>query len=305
MPCGSTWNTTGSTIGTSPPFFTISNDMTAVAGQLTVRGPDGALFGLATLRAVYVPADLAGFAKLIDEHRLANNIDVVLLNPLDPRIPSFVLGVFPRAARVTADVIQQMWAVAVDELDARGLYVVATGADGDSAHLSAMKKRRVRALRVWRGPAGVAQRVSARASGQGVLFRDQGARRQPVRARCHVPVRYDLGQRRQAQAGVGHRLALPGLGTRQLEAAQSARRPRPARRAHGIGTRGGRLAGRAARRQPHGGHRRAARRSEAEDGSDEREGGLPADGREDAALRAGVRGLRDSRSASTCTCTSS
>lgn len=132
-------------------FFTLSNDMTAVAGRLTARRQDGALFGLATLRALYVPPDLAGLMKLIDEHRLANNVDVVLLNPLDPRIPSFVLGVFPRAQRVTADVIRQMWAVAVDELDSRGLYVVAIGADGDSAHLSAMKKRRVRVLRAGEG----------------------------------------------------------------------------------------------------------------------------------------------------------
>lgn len=130
-----------------PPFFALSNDPTAVAGQLTARRPDGGLFGLATLRAIYVPPDLAGFMKLLKEHRLANNIDVVLLNPMDARIPSFVVGVFPRSQRVNADVIRQMWSVAVDELDSRGLYVVATGADGDSAHLSAMKKRRVRPLR--------------------------------------------------------------------------------------------------------------------------------------------------------------
>ena len=130
--------------GVDCPFCTICNDATATRSELSAYKAQ--VLGLATLRQIHVPAELAEFVELINEHGLANMIDVVLLNALDPRVPSYVLGLFPRAARTNADAIQQMWAVAIDELDRRGLYVIACAADGDSAHMSAMKRRRATLL---------------------------------------------------------------------------------------------------------------------------------------------------------------
>ncbi len=120
-------------------FFTLSNDMTAVTREITPRRSDLALLGGATLKALYVPDSLTGIVELINKYGLANNIDVLLLNPSDASIPSFVLAIFPRDGRATASIIRQMWSVATDILDKLGLFVTSCGADGDSAHISAQK----------------------------------------------------------------------------------------------------------------------------------------------------------------------
>lgn len=123
------------------PFVTICNDATVLRPEVMPRLKDGALFGLGTLKAVYVPSTVAELERLVQVHHLARQVDVVLANALDPVVPSFVLGIFPQRARVDAIDIKMRWAVAADHLRAVGLHVVSTGADGDSSHLSAMKQR--------------------------------------------------------------------------------------------------------------------------------------------------------------------
>jgi hypothetical protein len=123
------------------PFVTICNDATVLRPEVMPRQKDGALFGLGTLKAVYVPGTVAELERLVQVHQLARQVDVMLVNALDPVVPSFVLGIFPQRARVDTIDIKMRWAVAADHLRALGLHVVSTGADGDSSHLAAMKQR--------------------------------------------------------------------------------------------------------------------------------------------------------------------
>lgn len=122
------------------PFFT-STDATAVRQQLTVRPQDDALLGLCTLRAVVAGNWLQDMQANVERYGLAQVVDVFLLNPLDTRIPSFVLGVFPQKSTPKHEVLIERWSIAHRLLDELGLGVVAHGGDGDSAQLSAMLAR--------------------------------------------------------------------------------------------------------------------------------------------------------------------
>lgn len=122
------------------PFFT-STDATAVRQQLTVRMQDDALHGLCTLHAVVAGKYLQDMLASVQKYGLARLVDVFLLNPLDTRLPSFVLGVFPQQSTPKHDVLIRRWSIAHRLLEKRGLCVIGHGGDGDSAQLAAMLAR--------------------------------------------------------------------------------------------------------------------------------------------------------------------
>jgi hypothetical protein len=82
----------------------------------------------------------------VEEHGFARQVDVLLLNPLDTRLPSFVLGVFPQRATPSAAVLRERWELLRPLLAHVGLLVVAHCSDGDPAQLSCMLARRRAAL---------------------------------------------------------------------------------------------------------------------------------------------------------------
>ncbi len=84
-------------IGYKNDFFSVCNDATAVRAAVTCRLQDNALLGLATLRDLRCGATMQSIEDVALEHGIATNVDVYLLNPLDPMLPSFVLGVFPQS----------------------------------------------------------------------------------------------------------------------------------------------------------------------------------------------------------------
>ena len=128
-------------VGYNHSVFTCCNDATAVRSCITYRAQDNVLLGFGTLEDIRCPDSVKGIQDLALLHGIATQADVYFLNPLDPMIPSFVLGVFPQNSRVDADTIAMRWAIIDDCLEQLGLYVIAHSADGDAAHLSAMRSR--------------------------------------------------------------------------------------------------------------------------------------------------------------------
>lgn len=133
-------------LGYTAGVFVTSSDATAVRQELTVRLADDALHGLCTLRAVMTGDTLQEMQALAEEHGLARQVDVLLLNPLDTRLPSFVLGVFPQRATPSAAILRERWELLRPLLAAVGLVVVGHCADGDPPQLSCMLARRRAAL---------------------------------------------------------------------------------------------------------------------------------------------------------------
>jgi len=121
--------------------FTTSEDGTACREEATVRMRDYAILGLCTLAAVVTGDTLQEMIAALVTHGLARQVAVLLLNPLDTRLPSFVLGVFPQRSTACASVLKERWGLLRPLLDAVGVHVVGHGADGDAAQLRALLDR--------------------------------------------------------------------------------------------------------------------------------------------------------------------
>ena len=133
-------------LGYTVNVYVTASDATAVREELTVRLADGALHGLCTLHAVVTGDTLQEMQALVKKYGLARQVDVMLLNPLDTRLPSFVLGVFPQRATPTAAVLRERWELIRPLLADVGLHVVGHCSDGDPVQLSVMLARRRAAL---------------------------------------------------------------------------------------------------------------------------------------------------------------
>lgn len=121
-------------------YFT-SSDATPSRMEATVRLTDNAIFGLCTLDAVTAPATVFELEMLILKHKLAKQVDVMLLNPLDSRYPPFVLGFFPQCSTPPADLLIERWGIVRQPLADVGMCVIGHGADGDAAQLAALGRR--------------------------------------------------------------------------------------------------------------------------------------------------------------------
>lgn len=128
-------------LGYSSHVYFTSTDATAVRQQLTVRRKDDALLGLCTVRAVVAGESLQGMLAAVTKYGLASLADLFLLNPIDTRLPSFALGVFPQCSTPKHPVLMERWSVAHKLLADQGMCFVAHGGDGDSAQLAAMLVR--------------------------------------------------------------------------------------------------------------------------------------------------------------------
>ena len=127
-------------LGSTGPFTT-SEDGTACREEATVRMRDYAILGLCTLAAVVTGDTLQEMIAALVTHGLARQVAVLLLNPLDTRLPCFVLGVFPQRSTACASVLKERWGLLRPLLDAVGVHLVGHGADGDAAQLRALLDR--------------------------------------------------------------------------------------------------------------------------------------------------------------------
>lgn len=128
-------------VGYSHRVFLGCNDATAVRASITCRLQDNVLLGLGSLEDTRCGPTLQDIQLTAQRLGIATQVDVYLLCPLDPTLPSFVLGIFPQNGRVDSDIIAMRWAIIDDCLAHFGLVVIAHCADGDSSHLSAMQRR--------------------------------------------------------------------------------------------------------------------------------------------------------------------
>ncbi len=124
-----------------PMIFHMCNDATALRKTMTWREVDNTLHGLNTLADVRCPDTLDELEAIAARHGMASEADVLLLCPLDPMLPPFVLGVFPQQHLLGAHVHLRRWAVAEELLAERGMYVVTHGVDGAAPHLLAEQTR--------------------------------------------------------------------------------------------------------------------------------------------------------------------
>ncbi len=131
-------------IGYPLPFVTICNDSTAVKPEVTWRPTDDVLIGFVVDDNLLPFTDLrAGTSKqalevLFLRYPIATQVDTILVNPIDPRFPSFVLAIFAQKGPVQKTTHQQRWSTVIYQLQQHGLYVISNGADGDAAHMNAM-----------------------------------------------------------------------------------------------------------------------------------------------------------------------
>ncbi len=125
----------------APMIFHMCNDATALRKTLSHRRADNTLHGLNTLDDVRCPDTLDDLEAIAARYGMASEIDVVLLCPLNPTLPPFVLAVFPQQHLLSAHVHLRRWGVLEQLLAERGMYVVTHGVDGAAPHLVAEQTR--------------------------------------------------------------------------------------------------------------------------------------------------------------------
>jgi hypothetical protein len=87
-------------------FFSSCNDATAIRAAVTCRLQDNVLLGLGTMEDVRCGPTMRDIEAAALQHGIATQVDIHLLNPLDPMLPSFVLGIFPQNGRVNGEIME-------------------------------------------------------------------------------------------------------------------------------------------------------------------------------------------------------
>lgn len=125
------------------PFLVGCDDAVAVLPRARWRSIDDAIFGAAIPDDELPSVDLrAGdsvdkLLETLQHYGLATQALVMLVGPLDPSAPRFILAVFALKSGGTAAAIQQRWAIVEEGLRRRGLYLICSGVDGGGANVSA------------------------------------------------------------------------------------------------------------------------------------------------------------------------
>ncbi len=135
-------------LGYTCPFVTCTNDATALKPELVWRQRDDALLGFVLdddqlpfiEYAFTAGTKLSDIRKLLAKHSLGTQLELYLINPLNPRIPSFVLAAFVDKHRASA-VHAARWRTIDKMLALHGLHVISHSCDGDPAHLSTQLAR--------------------------------------------------------------------------------------------------------------------------------------------------------------------
>jgi hypothetical protein len=134
-------------LGMKALVFHACNDAVAVIPQATHCRTNDRVYGLAIPdEELYKQTPIAGRSyelaqDLVNEWRLANCSDSLLLCPLNPKFPAVVIAVWAQKGPVSADVHKLRWETAEKYLRQMGIHIISHGADGDNAHLKAMNDR--------------------------------------------------------------------------------------------------------------------------------------------------------------------
>lgn len=124
-----------------------SNDATTLKAELVWRQADDALLGFTFSDAdlpkkrLYAGGRVTAIKEMVATYPLGTKLEVILINPLDPLVPPYVLAVFCDKQRDAATHTSR-WNQ-IDRLLYResGLHVLSHACDGDPAQLSAQLAR--------------------------------------------------------------------------------------------------------------------------------------------------------------------
>jgi hypothetical protein len=137
-------------VGHTSGLFMLVWDATSVLPVLGYQQSTDSVVGLV------IPDELLGqtnllvgdsltvFLERIRAFNLATQLEVVLLVPLAPHMPAFLLGVFAQSSGQTTKTIECRMRTARSEMEKRGAFVVGVAADGASCNESLMRSMRQR-----------------------------------------------------------------------------------------------------------------------------------------------------------------
>lgn len=135
-------------IGYSKDVFLLVNDATALLPALGYRASDDSVHGYAIsddeLSQLDVRAgeSLDGFLQRFHALKLATQVEIVLLVPLAPRCPPYILAAFAQSGSQTAEIIARRLVIAREEMERRGALIVGWAADGASSNFKLMRQLR-------------------------------------------------------------------------------------------------------------------------------------------------------------------
>lgn len=112
-------------VGYSSKTFLLVNDATAVLPALGYRALDDSVHGYAisdellALIDVRAGESLEAFMERFHAHPLANQVELVLLVPLAPRCPPYILAAFAQEGSQSAETVSRRLNIARDEMERR------------------------------------------------------------------------------------------------------------------------------------------------------------------------------------------
>jgi hypothetical protein len=83
---------------------------------------------------------LEAFMERFHAHPLANQVELVLLVPLAPRCPPYILAAFAQEGSQSAETVLRRLSIARDEMERRGALIIGWAADGASGHFKLMRQ---------------------------------------------------------------------------------------------------------------------------------------------------------------------
>ncbi len=137
-------------VGYMCPFVTCTSDVTALKPELVWLQRDDALLGFVLdnvelpFKAFTAGTEVSKIRTLLNMYSLGTQLELSLINPLDPRIPSYMLAAFVDKHRASA-VHAARWHTIDEVLSRYGLHVISHSCDGDGdgdpAHLTTQLAR--------------------------------------------------------------------------------------------------------------------------------------------------------------------
>jgi len=135
-------------IGYTRDVFLLVWDATALLPALGYQSATDTVVGLTVSDELLAQIDLRvgesleAFLKRISSLQLATQVEIVLLVPLEPRRPPFLLAAFAQSGPQTMETLKQRMHIARSEMEKRGAFIVGVAADGATGNFKLMRQMR-------------------------------------------------------------------------------------------------------------------------------------------------------------------
>jgi hypothetical protein len=133
-------------LGYHSKVFLLVNDATALLPAIGYRALDDSVHGYAVSDDLLAHLDVrAGdsveaFIERFHSLPLANQVELILLVPLAPNCPPYILAAFAQDGSQSMETVSRRLAIATTEMERRGALVIGWAADGASAHFKLMRQ---------------------------------------------------------------------------------------------------------------------------------------------------------------------